>query len=185
MGNLFSSATSRHDDVCGQWFDHADANKDGFVDCSEWAAAMKPFLAEAGIAEGNRPGMHQELTGFLQRSGATLQHNDSDKMNREQFVKAMKTFRFCNAAAMAYDGNEMECDMEAVSSSFRKDVRIFVALARTQKLTNMLHAAKPPPDPDRRRVKTKEELWREWSKMNAMRTARCFSRVRVWLMNQR
>ena len=121
MGNLFSSATSRHDDVCGQWFDHADANKDGFVDCSEWAAAMKPFLAEAGIAEGNRPGMHQELTGFLQRSGATLQHNDSDKMNREQFVKAMKTFRCCKAAK-AYDGEEME--------------------ARTQQLTSMLQAAK-------------------------------------------
>jgi hypothetical protein len=184
MGNLFSSATSRHDDVCGQWFDHADANKDGFVDCIEWAAAMRPFLAEAGT-EGNRPGMHQVRTAFLQRSGATLQHNDSDKMNREQFVKAMKTFRFCNAAAMAYDGNEMECGMEAVSSSFRKDVRIFVALARTQKLTNMLQAAKPPPDPDRRRVKTKEELWREWSKMNAKRALRGISKVLVALGRKR
>ena len=120
MGNLFSSATSRYDEVCGQWFDHADANKDGFVDCSEWAAAMEPFLAEAGT-EGNRPGMHQVRTAFLQRSGATLQHNDSDKMNREQFVKAMKTFRCCKAAK-AYDGEEME--------------------ARTQQLTSMLQAAK-------------------------------------------
>ena len=42
-------------------------------------------------------------------------------MNREQFVKAMKTFRCCKAAK-AYDGEEME--------------------ARTQQLTSMLQAAK-------------------------------------------
>merc|ERR1711907_199928 len=99
MGNSVASEEQR---LCEEHFAFADRGSKGFVDFEDICAWYVPW---SGVSPYNRPQhdvtqfiadvrrVRQDVTQFIQLSGAALQYNQHDKLTKEQFVTALKAWR--------------------------------------------------------------------------------------------
>jgi len=125
-GSSESSDYDAYNAICGEHFDYADKNGDGYVDAEELLKAVKPVLIASGINPNNRPQMQKFIASFVKLSGAP----GGDRLSRVEYITALKATRGGHAvnvetrslASNLRLAKALDSDIEGIRARLRNDL---------------------------------------------------------------